>query len=113
MDNVIPLHHHSHECRNKHDRKLQPRSKQCPCCIEKSWKQDIQEYCEGYKNSEPFSGAKVHYGYLLCQIIENENIPIDLRREAGYVIYNYSDYRAALDHIFNPERLTPQNLEQK
>lgn len=96
MDNVIPLH-----------------PKQCPCCIGKSWKQDIQEYCEGYKNSEPFSGAKVHYGYLLCQIIENENIPIDLRREAGYAIYNYSDYRAALDHIFNPERLSPQNLKEK
>lgn len=77
------------------------------------WKTDIDEYCEGYKNSEPFSGKKVHFGYLLCQIIENETIPIELRREAGYVIYNYSDYRAALDHIFNPERLTPQNLEQK
>lgn len=91
MHNVIPLH-----------------PKKCPSC----WKTDINEYCEGYKNSEPFSYTKVHFGYLLCQVIENESIPINLRREAGYVIYNYSDYRAALDHIFNPDRLTPQSAKE-
>ena len=88
MDNVVSLH---------------PDKR--PCCIEKSWEQGIKEYCEGYKQAEPFSCEKVHFGWLLCQVIENEKMPMDLRREAGYAVYNYSDYRVALDHIFNTERL--------
>jgi len=89
MNNVISLH-----------------PKSCVCC----WKKDIEEYCNAYKEAEPFSETKVHYGYLLCQIIENEEMPMVLRQKAGYAIYEFSDYRAALDHIFNKERL--QEKEQ-
>tara|TARA_Y100001972_G_C7658941_1_gene332085 strand:- start:966 stop:1244 length:279 start_codon:yes stop_codon:yes gene_type:complete len=92
MENVVFLH-----------------PKDCPCC----WKTDIEEYCEGYKKAEPFSEKKVHFGYLLCQIITNEDIPMDLRRKAGDAIYQYSDYRAALDHIYAPERLQPKNMKEK
>ena len=95
MSNVIELHPHM-----------------CPCCVKKNWKKDIDEYCEGYKNGEPFSQNKDHFGYLICGIIKNESIPIDLRREAGYVLYKYSDYRHALDSIFL-ERQNPTEIKEK
>ena len=81
-------------------------------CKMTEWKKDITEYLQGYKHGEPFSQKKDLFGYLICQFLMNENIPIECRREAGYVLYKYSDYRKALDGIYL-ERQNPTEIRKK
>lgn len=73
------------------------------------WQYDIEEYCREYKTGQPHSDRKNHFGYALCKIIENDTVPMNLRRQAGYVLYEYSDYRVALDSIFL-ERQNPTEI---
>ena len=59
---------------------------------DKTFEEDLLQFEEWLNSSEPWSPDKAHYMNLICQLIENEVVPLETRHKAVRLLIKHSDF---------------------
>lgn len=67
------------------------------------FRSDLNDLEDWLKSAQPWSDEKNHYLFLLAQIVKNEGIPLEVRRQACTMLAEYSDARTVCDEFLGAE----------